>query len=572
MWSTLNAVTGRSKARQDPVCDVSEVSSSFNSIVTDPIRPDTLQIPHSPCTRTSVSALTPTTCPAVQRLLATIDPDKATGSDEIPGRLLRACSDIVAPHLCDLFNASLHSGRLPKPFKHALVKPLYKAGDPTVATNYRPVSLLPIVAKLLEKVVHCQLTRFLAANDVLPTTQFAYRTNHCTEDALVLLTEKILHAKDARLASGVCLLDMSKAFDKVKHDILVRDLFEVGLHGTALQWFADYLEGRTQQVQIAGSIGVSGTCSCGVPQGSVLGPVLFNIYTRHVPTIASPSLSVQFADDIALRFSHPDCLEVSRVLTTSTTGIANHLQERNLILNTSKSHVLRISGQDITVKCRGNLLPAVPHAKYLGITIDEHVRFDEHVNNAVKKASQKVGALWRARRCLTRKSREQYVKSVVMPDLLYGSVAFSGCLRQDQRSRLQVQQNRAARAVFGLPPRTSAQSLLARLQLYGIEELHKQKTLIMIWRCSNGRASNALQALLEHPSTRTTRAQRSLGLRVPKSASKAGHDRPTARGPFYGTPCHPTCVVLPSTTSSNKPASRSVLLAVAPATEHYMNL
>ena len=141
-----------------------------------------------------------------------------------------------------------------------------------------------------------------------------------------------------------------------------------------------------------------------------------------------------------------------------------------------------------------------------------------------------MGALWRARRCLTRKSREQYVKSVVMPDLLYGSVAFSGCLRQDQRSRLQVQQNRAARAVFGLPPRTSAQPLLARLQLYGIEELHKQKTLIMIWRCSNGRASNALQALLEHPSTRTTRAQRSLGLRVPKSASKAGHDRPTARG------------------------------------------
>ena len=181
-----------------------------------------------------------------------------------------------------------------------------------------------------------------------------------------------------------------------------------------------------------------------------------------------------------------------------------------------------------------------------------------------------MGALWRARRCLTRKSREQYVKSVVMPDLLYGSVAFSGCLRQDQRSRLQVQQNRAVRAVFGLPPCTSAQPLLARLQLYGIEELHKQKTLIMIWRCSNGPASNALQALLERPSTRTTRAQRSLGLRVPKSASKAGHDRPTARGSILWNTL--LCVVLPSTTSSNKPASRSVLLAVAPTTEHHRNL
>ncbi|XP_065195365.1 uncharacterized protein LOC135826692 [Sycon ciliatum] len=175
---------------------------------------------------------------------------------------------------------------------------------------------------------------------------------------------------------------MSKAFDKVKRDIFVRDLFEVGLHGTALRWFADYLEGRNQQVQIAGSIGVSGTCSCGVPQpaqGPVLGPVLFNIYTRHFPTIASPSLSVQFSDDIALTFSQSDCLEVSRFLTKSTNEIPNRLQERNLILNNSKSHVLRISGQDITFKCRGNSLPVVPHAKYLSITIGEHVRFDEQV-------------------------------------------------------------------------------------------------------------------------------------------------------------------------------------------------
>ena len=301
--------------------------------------------------------------------------------------------------------------------------------------------------------------------------------------------------------------------------------------------------------------------------------MLFNIYTRHVPTIASPSLPMQLADDIALTLSHPDCHEVSRVLPKSTTEIANHFQERNLILNNSKSHVLQISGQDITVKCRGNPLPVVTQAEYLVITIDEDVQFDEHVNNAVKKVSQKVGALWRARPCLTRRSREQYVKSVVMPDLLYGSVAFSGCLRQDQRSRLQVQQNRAARAVFGLPPRTKAPTSAC--------------SSAAGWHRRAPQAKDPCYdlALLELSGKQCTTS--------PSGASKYSHNaRATQLGPsspqiclqsrprpsnrwrdhFYGTPCHPTCVVLPNATSSNKPASRSVLLAVASTTEHYRNL
>ena len=144
--------------------------------------------------------------------------DKATGSDGIPGHLLKCCADILAASVATLFNASLVNGTVPTAFKLAHVIPLFKAGDPSIPTNFRPVSLLPILSKLLEKVVQKKLAQFLDISGTLPTTQFAFRAGHSTEDALVLMLNRILIARDKRLCTGICLLDMSKAFDKVRHE------------------------------------------------------------------------------------------------------------------------------------------------------------------------------------------------------------------------------------------------------------------------------------------------------------------------------------------------------------------
>eukprot|EP00117_Sycon_ciliatum_P036264 scpid96612/ scgid27322/ Probable RNA-directed DNA polymerase from transposon X-element; Reverse transcriptase len=138
----------------------------------------------------------------------------------------------------------------------ALVRPLYKSGDPSVPTNYRPVSLLPIVSKLLEKLVQRQLADLIQANNVLPVTQYAFRARHSTEQALVVLTDGLLAAKDQKLHTGACFLDMSKAFDKVRHHVLIQDLFEVGVTGRGLSWIASHLSIQSGMK----------SCTCGVPQ------------------------------------------------------------------------------------------------------------------------------------------------------------------------------------------------------------------------------------------------------------------------------------------------------------------
>ena len=182
-------------------------------------------------------------------------------------------------------------------------------------------------------------------------------------------------------------------------------------------------------------------------------------------------------------------------------------------------------GQHVAVRCNQTELPLSPTARYLGVTLDAAVKWDPHVDAMAKKVVQKIGALWRFRRCLSLSSRIQYVRSVIMPDLLYGSNAFSSSLKVSQFDRLQVLQNRAARAVYGLPPQTSAQPLLERMSLYRVRECYAQKRLVLVWRCVNGKASSVLQDLFSPSAGSTTRHQVSRGLTVPSAQSEAGRSR-----------------------------------------------
>jgi hypothetical protein len=486
-----------------------------------------MQGPQFPAELTSFRPVTEET---VHSLLCRINPQKATGSDGIPGALLLATADIIAPSLTQLFSTSLQTGVLPEAFTLASVSLLFKSSSPAVPTNYRPVSLLPIVSKLLEKLVQRQPISHLDAAHALPDIQFAFRKDHSTEDALVLVTDSLAAARDSGLSTAVCFLDMSKAFDKVKHAFLVEELFNVGITGQSLKWFCCYLSGRKQQVQTPHLKGPVCACSCGVPQGSVLGPILFSLYTRRVPQVVLPTPSVQFADDIELHESHRCPLEVASALSSSISRLSNWLGDRGLILNGSKSHVLNVSAsaaahQPGQVSCNGEPLAAVSNAKYLGVTLDDKLSFDCHVDKVVSKAACKIGALWRSRRCLSLQARTAYLKSVIMPDLLYGSNCFFASLSRHQLQRLQRLQNRAARAVYGVAPYISAQPLLRKLNLYRMEEIFRQKSLALVWRCLNKKSSPKLRHLLSVPTAARTRHGDGRGLLLPPAKHRSGKIR-----------------------------------------------
>ena len=212
---------------------------------------------------------------------------------------------------------------------------------------------------------------------------------------------------------------MSKVFAKVRHERLLQDLFDIGITGTALKWFSADLSGRTQCICIGRDQSAISEPPCGVPQGSVLGPILFSIYTREVPTIANQSSSVQFADDmiIALIRSSISLDTLSATLSASVSALADWLQTRGLILNAAKSHVIPVypnrqpqqPQHTINVNCHEKPIPVVTAARYLGVLLDSDLSWTPHVDRCTAPLAQRIGALWRLRRCLTHQSRVLYL-------------------------------------------------------------------------------------------------------------------------------------------------------------------
>ena len=210
-------VTGRGNSSRETLGPIGALSTTFGHVVSDPLRPDTLPVPLGLINATDFGAFEAVTLQHVQKLLRQVNPRKATGSDSVPGLVLREAAYVLAPSLLDIFNVSLSTGCVPAAFKKSNVAPLYKSGDPCQATNYRLVSLLPIVSCLLEKVVQTQFTSYLNRRNLFPGTQFAYHNNHFTEDALVYAVNRWQEAKQKRQTTGIVIVDMSKAFHKASH-------------------------------------------------------------------------------------------------------------------------------------------------------------------------------------------------------------------------------------------------------------------------------------------------------------------------------------------------------------------
>ena len=321
LWSMINAFTGRTPQRHPPVISVSAMSASFSAIVSARKEHSaSFSPPPGPAGENDLYDFREVAEEQVLSLLKAINPHKASGPDHIPGCLLLNCAKVLAPSVTSLFNKSLSTSTLPEAFRCAVVCPVYKSGnlDPNAPGSYRPISLLPILSKLLEKIVHAQLMDFIEDRHLLPDEQFAFRKHHSTEDALTLAINRWTSVQDRRHRTGVVFLDMSKAFDSVLHHQLLKDLFAMGISHAALPgWIANYLSCCRQQVRIAGSLSEWYDCTRGVPQGSVLGPLLFSLYIRDAPNVLRPFVdcTILFVDDISFDYSSDQITKIGQSLS-----------------------------------------------------------------------------------------------------------------------------------------------------------------------------------------------------------------------------------------------------------------
>ena len=402
----------------------------------------------------------------VFKILKSLNVAKANGPDNISNKLLRETATAIASPLASIFNKSLSSGQFPDEWKRANVVPVFKKENRQIIKNYRPISLLPCVSKVLERLVFNQLLAYCQEHNLLTWRNAGFKPQDSTVNQLVLITHKILEALDQGKDICMVFLDISKAFDRVYHEGLLVKLQMFGIDGPLLLWFRSYLIGRKQRVVINGQHSSWLTTTAGVPQGSILGPLLFLVFVNDLVDRLQTNPFL-FADDTSL-------LEILDSLDISLTTVNNDLRfltqwaaQWLVTFNPDKTVYMIISRKLNKVDydplfMAAKQLKEVSSHKHLGIVLNNTMSWNDHVEYACSKANKQVGLLRRVSRILPRQAKEVIYTSFIRPILEYSSVVFDGC-PQRLSNLLEAVQRQAALACTGAYVRTNHIQLLREL-------------------------------------------------------------------------------------------------------------
>ena len=341
------------------------------------------------------STFTPISISTLSKIAATLRPSTSP-QDPAPAHLIKESFDVVGPHILPIINCSMAMGKVPSTLKEAVIQPILKKPslDPTIPSNIRPISKLPFPSKLLEKSILNQLQPYLQENNILEKFQSGFRAGHSTESALLKVLNDLLLIADSRRSGALILLDISAAFDTIHHPTLLDRLrWGAGICDTALSWFESYLSDRTVTVNIGPHYSRRSNLTCGVPQGSILGPVLFSIYMLPLSQIIRRhNISYHFyADDtqiyLPLRTDHPSGLDD---LKDCLRDIKDWMSQNHLMLNDTKSEIMLFGNTTACNNIRSGLgtLSTLekPHVRNLGVVFDSDLNFDRQIRSVVKSS------------------------------------------------------------------------------------------------------------------------------------------------------------------------------------------
>ena len=431
--------------------------------------------------------------------------------DYIDTYIVKLIAPDILPAITHIVNLSIRDGVFPKVWKNAKVVPLLKKDDPLNPKNYRPVALLPVLSKILERAVFQQLVGYLDHNGILNPNHHGSRKVHSTASALIQMYDVWARAVDEGNMVGVMMVDLSAAFDMVDHDILLAKLELLGLDMHALQWVYSYLAGRAQCVCVDGQVSPLMDLKCGVPQGSVLGPLLYILFTNDLPDVIhtgdeheelsyqEPNLHcrpcgglVTYVDDATCTVVERDPVTLSSKLSERYKAIEDYMVKNKLVINADKTHLVVMGSKAVTrarqfVSMRAGefLIHPSETEKLLGCNIHQSLKWKSHIqtgeNSLIKNLTRKVNALQKVCIHASFKTRLAATNAVFMSTLTYLLPVWGGCESYLVKS-IQTLQNKAARQVTRLSRYASVRRLLSQCNWLSIKQLIFYQSSLTVYR------------------------------------------------------------------------------------------